>query len=270
LTSSLFAFLLVAIGGYFGTSSTAKQITGSEVGVAYHVVQLVAWLIAGFVGGFVAGYRAAGKGWVAGSLVGFYTVVGFLGLLYWLLSSQGLGVGDLFLLPAEGEQASFAAVIVAILALNIPACAYGGMLGDRYYRETGHLEDPTRHTLFHVPWWHWVWILIFFPLVVVTDLVLSGHLLFLGLRLFLTRIIHFLLEDSGTLLTLLLEIAPIIGFAATAYGVQNLWDALSVRTEMETRKRVAKAVWGFVLLVFIVTIVWRIASSMLISAIGEP
>lgn len=258
LTSSLFAYLLVALTGGFVTNATAKQVAGAEEGIVFNAVSLATWLLAGFFGGFVGGYRSSGRGLITGFLVGLYTVAGVLGLLHLSMASEGLAIGDVFLLLTPTQQLFF----VALLVLNIPACIVGGMLGDAYHQDAGSLEDPARHTLFQVPWWHWIWLSPVLPPVVVSNLILSGHLLVLGVILSWKQLIR--LDPSESLL---LGLAPIIGFVATAYGFQNLWDALSVTNELPVGRRIMKATLGILLLLFLVNAVWRIASSMLLTAI---
>ncbi len=257
-SSSLFAYLLVALGGYFVANATAEQVAGSKQGIVFNVVSLLTWLLAGLIGGFVGGYRSWGRGWITGFLVGLYTVTGLLALTHLLFASEGLTIGDVFLLLTPIEQVFLA----ALLALNIPACMVGGMLGDTYYRDAGALEDPAKHTLFQIPWWHCIWLCPIIPAVVMTNLILSGHLLVLGIILTWAKLIRLDFSES-----LLLDMAPIIGFIATAFGVLNLWDALSARSRLSIGRRFMKAIWGLLLLIVLVNAVWRIASSMLLSAI---
>jgi len=261
VTSSLFAYVFVAISAYFVTRTTAEQVAGAEEGLVFNVVHMVAWLLAGIIGGFVAGYRSAHRGWIAGFLVGVLTIATVVGVLYLYAASEDITIADFLMLASTFEQVGF----LALIALNIPVCIYGGMLGDKYFQENGHLEDPRKHTLFQVPWWHWIWLLIFLPSTLMLDLILSGHLLILGLKLTWMKLIRFDFSES-----LLLDLAPLIGLIATFYGVQNLWDALSIRTDLSKGRRVLKAFWGFTLMVPLVNSLWRVGSKLLVAAItGE-
>jgi hypothetical protein len=80
---------------------------------------------------------------------------------------------------------------------------------------------------------------------------------------------HFLEIILGSQIAgdLVLLFSPFIGFAATGYGLMNLWDALSVRTDLTHRQRFGKIIWGLVLLIFVVNILWALLSRMASNAL---
>jgi hypothetical protein len=153
-TSSLFSYFFVAIGGYFVSNATAEQIVGTNGGIVSDLVKEAVWLVAAFVAGLVAGYRSAGKGWMSGLLVGVYSTVGVLVLVQYIAWSERVSWADFLGSLSTSQEWIF----FTLLALVIPSATYGGTIGDRFYREIGHLEEPAKHTLFHIPWWHWIWI----------------------------------------------------------------------------------------------------------------
>ncbi len=261
VTSALFAYLCFAVPSFGITANTAKQIVGQDAGLLSDVVANIGWLLATGLGGFVAGYRAVGRGWIAGLLTGLYALAGLAIVFYFLTRLEGWNVSDaasfaLLLFPARVWLA------VAMLALVVPAAAIGGSYGDRFYREHGQLEDPARHTLFTIPWWHWVWLCLLLPAVFINDLVLSGHLLVLSGRLVLEHLRRLSLPPD-----LLVGIAPFVGFIATYFGLSVLWNGLSILRSHSRLQRFGRAMIGALLLLFGVNIVWVIASSILRDAL---
>jgi hypothetical protein len=76
---------------------------------------------------------------------------------------------------------------------------------------------------------------------------------------------HFLLVGDD----IFTYISPVMGFVVIGLGVVNLRDALSVRNDLPLRQRMIKAIWGLLLLVFLVNVVWKIVSKMALAAIGQ-
>ncbi len=280
LASSLFGFAFIAVAAVVERNvALAEQVAGTGQGVGVDLVSAAVWITAAFMAGFVAGYRAAGKGWLAGLFVGFYVTLGIVAI-YQAAGYRLFEYFPVYFGAAQEGWAEFsralsetgAAMWLSVLVLTIPASVYGGILGNAEYQDIGHLEDHSRHTLFHIPWWHWIWLLLLVPGAVVTDFVRSGHLLLLFLRLLWYQLTHHFLEiilGSQIAGDLVLLFSPLIGFAATGYGLMNLWDALSVRTDLKRRQRIGKAIWGLVLLIFVVNILWVLLSRMASSALGS-
>src|SRR5437773_5206619 len=127
VTSSLFAYAFVAISAYFVARTTAEQVAGAK-GLVFYLVYSIAWLLAGIVGGFVAGYRSVQKGWIAGFLVGVLTPAGILGVFYLYAVSERIRIADFFAYLFSRASTLERAALLALFALNIPACTYGGIL----------------------------------------------------------------------------------------------------------------------------------------------
>lgn len=259
VSSAIFAFSLVALEGFAVSNATTKYIVGQEQGVLATAVSTSVAVLATVVAGFVAGYRAVGRGWVAGLLVGVLTILGFAGLL--VLFAQSTNVE--YWLGVYRRLSAEAWIGLLGLALAIPCGAIGGRYGDEYYREAGHLEDAGKHTLFQIPWWHWVWLFVLGPALIVSDLALSAHLFVLAGEVAWNHLRHFFLIGEDVFG----YISPVICLAATGYGAVNIHDALSIRTTLPLRNRWVKALWGLVLLMFIVPSIWKIVSGMALAAL---
>ncbi len=234
---------------------TAKQILLTDKGVLFSLVAAAGSLLASFMGGFVAGYRALGRGWITGFLVGAYLDLSLIGLI--AFESGGVTF-ELALRTMRGHPEVWPTLIMMILIL--PATVLGGRLGDLTYQSNQSGEDPKRHTLFGIPWWHWAWLLLFLPAMVVSDLLLSGHLLVFGIFLAVLSAIHF------RALEVVLAISTFAGLLAVWFGILALWQGLSIHTQLPFARRLGATALGLVLL-FGVNFLWGIASSTLQAAI---
>ncbi len=179
-------------------------------------------LLASLMGGFVAGYRAAGRGRIAGLLVGVYLDLSLIGLI--VLESGSEVSFELVLRTVRRHPEIWPSLILMILIL--PATVLGGRFGDLSYRKNRGAEDPKRHTLFGIPWWHWAWLLLFLPPIIVSDLLFSGHLLVLGITLAVLSSIHFRASE------VVLVLVTFIGAFAVVFGTLSLWQGLSIRANL--------------------------------------
>jgi hypothetical protein len=259
VTSSLFAFVLFTLWGAGVSQYVAKEISRSDRGILFSLVETLGWLLASFMGGFIAGYRAAGRGSIPGLLVGAYADLLLLGFLF-LLGSETRGVDfEVLTRTARRHPVEFWPPLILMISI-LPATILGGRFGDVSYRNNSGLEDPTRHTLFGIPWWHWAWLLLFLPPIIVNDALFSGHLLVLGVMLAVLSSIHFRVFD------VILGLATSIGLLVGFFGMLALWQGLSIRTNLTAGRRLVATILGIVLL-FSVTVMWRIGSPMLQAAI---
>lgn len=243
----------------------------------YQWVWSVTWLLSAILGGFVAGYRTAGRGMVAGLLSGVWTAILLGGafvliVIDWL---KGTAMGMMLELgPAEtlrammygfGRFGNQTLLIGVTVILSIALAAWSGLHGESYYQENGGREDPARHTLFAVPWWHWAWLLVFLPGFLISDCMLSGHLFVLAtiaiFRHFMLGFIPFL----GSLIQGLFYLVGMLGLYATFGGMVNLLGALAVDSGLSTGRRIAKALWGLCLIIVIVNVAWAYASRFLLA-----
>jgi hypothetical protein len=272
LSSSLFAYAAFILSAAIISRYTATQIFLNEKGISfysvlltnkgilYYSVETVGWFLALFMGSFVAGYRAARRGWIAGLLVGVY--FGLLIIAYGAHLSAGFGLYSLAPTASFMRRHPEFWPGVTLVILALPIASLGGWLGDHAYENSPGVEDPKRHTLFGVPWWHCAWLVLFLPALVVSDLLFSGYLFASGVFLAVLSAVHL------RVFAMILAIATFAGFVAVWFGVVALWQGLSVHTKWTIARRIATTAVGLVLL-FGVNFFWHIASSTVHAGIGS-
>lgn len=130
ISSSLFAYLLFALGGGYAASfQVAKMIAVEESTTAFLLTAMIAYVAANLIAGFVAGYRAAGRGLPAGLLVGCYGLLVPVFAL-WIVTVKpwpGLSVWG-----NSNPNAQFFVLVVWLIAV-IPAGIFGGLSGQALY-----------------------------------------------------------------------------------------------------------------------------------------
>ena len=274
-TSSFFGFFFVALSAFYLAPDVAKRIAGADQGATYLWIWSATWLIGAGFGGFVAGYRAAGRGALAGFLNGVWVMIvlggSFIAVtVSWVKDNTVVGMlgVDGFagllreLLHLFGDQMTRFGVT---LALCIIVGAWAGIRGESFYSEIGRREDQARHTLFAIPWWHWIWLLAFLPGFMISDLMLSGHLFALATVAIFKHFLLGLLPFVGTFILAAFYLVGASGLYATFAGAANLWDALAIDSGLATGRRWAKALWGLFLINAFVYVAWAFASRFLLA-----
>ncbi len=262
-TSSLFAFAIFTLWGAGVSQYAAKQLLGAETGIAFSVVETAGWALAAFMGGFVAGYRAAGRGWITGLLVGAYTDLSLSAFLYYAylynLGTANRADFDFLIRITRLPGQEFLTLVSFLLAIPISSIL-GGRYGDLFNRDHWSVEDPKKHSLFTIPWWHWTWLLLFLPPLVINDVLQLGHLVALGFAVAILSSIHLTAPP-------LVTGAAVVELIVIVAGLAMLWQAVSLQSKSSNWKRIGGAAAGVVLLVLVANVVWEIASPMLRTAI---